>query len=81
VTVGGVLGEAWQLYTRFFRRFFVVAIIVYLVVNLSLFSFLGSFLRYWIGGAIASSIVGPFLAVALTLTYFRLRELEGGSSP
>jgi hypothetical protein len=42
----------------------------------SLFSFLGSFLRYWIGGAIASAIVGPFFAVALTLTYFKLRDLE-----
>ncbi len=42
----------------------------------SVFSFLGSFLRYWIGGTIASSVVGPFLAVALTLTYFKLREGE-----
>jgi hypothetical protein len=47
----------------------------------SLFSFLGSFLRYWLGGAIASAIVGPFFAVALTLTYFKLRELERGATP
>jgi hypothetical protein len=47
----------------------------------SLFSFLGSFLRYWIGGAIASAIVGPFFAVALTLTYFKLRDLERGATP
>jgi hypothetical protein len=40
----------------------------------SIFSFLGPFLRYWIGGAIASAIVDPFLAVALTLMYFHLRE-------
>jgi len=39
-----------------------------------IFSFLGPFLRYWIGGAIASAIVDPFLAVALTLMYFELRE-------
>jgi hypothetical protein len=44
----------------------------------SIFSFLGSFLRYWLGGAIASAIVGPFFAVALTLTYFKLRELNNG---
>jgi hypothetical protein len=43
----------------------------------ALFSFLGPFLRYWIGGAIASAIVGPFLAVALTLTYFELRQRAG----
>jgi hypothetical protein len=39
----------------------------------SLFFLLGSFLRYWIGGAIASAVVGPFFAVALTLMYFTLR--------
>jgi len=43
----------------------------------SIFSFLGAFLRYWIGGAIASAIVGPFFAVALTVTYFELRESSG----
>jgi hypothetical protein len=42
----------------------------------SIFSFLGDFLRYWIGGTIANAIVGPFLAIALTLMYFKLRELE-----
>ena len=40
----------------------------------SIFSFLGPFLRYWIGGTIANAIVDPFLAVALTLMYFHLRE-------
>jgi hypothetical protein len=34
VTVGGVLSEAWGLYTRFFKRFFVIAAAVYLVLNL-----------------------------------------------
>jgi hypothetical protein len=47
----------------------------------SLFSFLGSFLRYWIGGTIASSIVGPFIAVALTVTYFELRQSVGEPEP
>jgi hypothetical protein len=42
----------------------------------SIFSFLGSFLRYWIGGSIASAIVGPFFAVALTLMYYNLADLE-----
>ena len=40
----------------------------------AIFSFLGPFLRYWIGGAIANAIVDPFLAVALVLMYFHLRE-------
>lgn len=42
-----------------------------------IFSFLGTFLRYWIGGTIASAVTGPFLAIALTLMYFKLREREG----
>jgi hypothetical protein len=32
--VGGILGESWRLYTKFFVRFFVIALAVYLVVNL-----------------------------------------------
>jgi hypothetical protein len=40
----------------------------------SIFSFLDPFLRYWIGGTIANAIVDPFLAIALTLMYFHLRE-------
>jgi hypothetical protein len=34
MSVGGILGESWNLYTRFFTRFFVIAAIVYLIVNL-----------------------------------------------
>ena len=47
----------------------------------SIFSFLGPFLRYWLGGAIASAMVDPFLAVALTLMYFHLRESPAGETP
>jgi hypothetical protein len=34
VTVGGILGQAWDLYTRFFVRFFAIAAIVFVVINL-----------------------------------------------
>src|SRR5436305_3792044 len=34
MTVGGILGESWRLYTKFFVRFFVIALIVYGIVNL-----------------------------------------------
>ena len=34
MTIGGILGESWRLYTKFFKRFFVIALIVYLIVNL-----------------------------------------------
>jgi hypothetical protein len=47
----------------------------------AIFSFLNNFFRIWIGGSIASAIVGPFLAIALTLMYFKLRELRAGDAP
>ncbi len=47
----------------------------------SIFSFLNPFLRYWIGGTIANAIVDPFLAVALTLMYFHLRESPAAETP
>jgi hypothetical protein len=50
----------------------------------AIFSFLNPFLRYWIGGTIANAIVYPFLAVALTLMYFHLRDVpatEAAAAP
>ena len=47
----------------------------------SIFSFLSPFLRYWIGGTVANAIVDPFLAVALTLMYFHLRESPATAVP
>jgi hypothetical protein len=46
-----------------------------------IFSFLPNFWRYWIGGSIANAIVDPFLAVALTLTYFELRGSPAADAP
>ena len=68
-----VRGHGWTV----FGVVLITAILTVIASGLiqAIFSFLGSFLRYWIGGAIASAVVGPFLAVALTLTYFTLRGL------
>lgn len=43
------------------------------VVSLIL-SFLPTFLQYWLGGAVASAVAAPFMALAITLTYFALRD-------
>jgi hypothetical protein len=59
----------------------VLAVAIASGVIQSIFYFLGPFLRYWIGGAIASAIVDPFLAVALTLTYFELRDGPAAEPP
>jgi hypothetical protein len=66
VTVGGILGQAWTLYTKFFTRFFVIAAAVYLVVNL-LDALLATALGHGAGTtallaliATAVSIIGTF---------------------
>jgi len=42
------------------------------------FSFLPEFLEILVGGTIAQAIVAPFSAIALAVTYFRLRDAHGG---
>ena len=42
------------------------------------FSFLPEFLEILVGGTIAQAIVAPFSAIALAITYFRLRDAHGG---
>ena len=42
------------------------------------FSFLPRFLEILIGGTVAQAIVAPFGAIALAITYFRLRDVHGG---
>jgi TRAP-type C4-dicarboxylate transport system permease large subunit len=45
------------------------------------FSFLPRFLEIFIGSTIAQAIVAPFSAIALTLTYFKLREVKEATTP
>lgn len=42
----------------------------------AVFSFLPRFLELLIGATVAQAIVAPFSAIALTLTYFKLREAK-----
>ena len=46
------------------------------------FSFLPRFLEIVVGNTIAQAVVSPFVAIALAITYFRLREAhEGATQP
>lgn len=48
----------------------------------ALFSFLPRFLEIFVGGTIAQAVVAPFSAIALTLTYFKLRDAkEAAATP
>ena len=83
--VGDAFGRSRELVRGHAWTVFGVIIIVVILSGIasgiiqSIFSFLPLFFRYWIGGAIANAIVGPFLAVALTLMYFALKELKEGA--
>jgi hypothetical protein len=74
-----VRGHGWTVFAIVILSVLAIAIASGLIQ--AIFSFLGPFLRYWLGGAIANAIVDPFLAVALTLMYFHLRESPAGETP
>jgi hypothetical protein len=61
MTVGGILGESWRLYTKFFTRFFVVAAIVFAVINL-LNAVLG-----WLVGSGSIAIVVALITTVVSL--------------
>ena len=44
------------------------------------FSFLPRFLEIFVGSTIAQSVVAPFSAIAIAITYFRLRDAEVGAA-
>jgi Uncharacterised protein family (UPF0259) len=67
-----VRGHGWTVFGIVILTFLASAIASGVIQGI--FSFLGPFLRYWIGGTIANSIVDPFVAIAVTLVYFHLRE-------
>jgi hypothetical protein len=58
VSVGGILGESWGLYTKFFSRFFVIGLIVYLIVNLI--------------NALVATLVGHGVGISILLALFTL---------
>lgn len=45
------------------------------------FSFLPRFLEILVGATVAQAVVAPFVAIALAITYFRLREAHEGALP
>jgi hypothetical protein len=61
----------------------VVAVVLSIVVQAVLgavLAFLPPFLQSWLGGAIGGALAMPFMALAITLMYFRLREEKGVSA-
>jgi hypothetical protein len=66
VTIGGVLGEAWNLYTRFLGRFFLTAVIVFAILDL-----LSAVAALAAGDSLASGVLWGLVAVTIgVIGYF-----------
>jgi hypothetical protein len=74
-----VRGHGWTV----FGIVLVVGILSAIAASLlqAAFSFLPLFLEIFIGSTIAQAVVAPFGAIALAVTYFRLREAAGHVVP
>ncbi len=81
-SVGEAFGRSRELVRGHAWTVFGVVIVAGLLSGIAagiiqaIFGFFGTFLQIWIGGTISSAIVGPFVAIALTLMYFTLRDLK-----
>ncbi len=79
--------RSWALVRGHGWRVFAVILLTMLLsgiaqsVAIALFAFLPDFFQAWIGGLIANSLVAPFVALAWTVMYFRLREPEPHVEP
>jgi len=66
-----VKGHSWTAFGVILVTLVIAAIAQ--VIFVGVFAFLPDFLRNWIGGLVANSLVTPFVALAWTLMYFHLR--------
>lgn len=66
-----VRGHGWKVFAVILLTILLSA--VGQALALAVFAFLPDFLRDWIGGLVANSLVTPFVALSWTLMYFRLR--------
>src|ERR687891_590960 len=90
-----ILGEAWALYKAHWRHFLPIALVVIVltvlvlivvaillaIVLAILLAWLPDEVRGYIQTLVSNTLTAPFLALAWTLLYFRLRELERPPEP
>ena len=62
MTIGGILGESWRLYTKFFVRFFLIALIVYGIVNL-----VNALVATFFGDSVGVSLLLALLTTVVSL--------------
>ena len=74
-------GRSKQLVSGYFWTVLGIVVITGILTSVAsgilqvIFSFLPLFLEIFVGGTIAA-VVAPFMAIAVTLTYFKLREVK-----
>lgn len=79
----GAFGRSRALVRGFAWKVFAIVVITGLLTGIAsevlqaAFSFLPRFLEIVVGATVAQAIVAPFSAIALAITYFRLREAHG----
>jgi hypothetical protein len=85
--VGEAFGRSRALVRGYGLQVFAIILITSLLTLVfgglltAVFAFLPAFLQNWLGASIAGAIVAPFSAIALTITYFKLREAHGEDEP
>ena len=83
----GAFGRSRELVRGFGWTVFAIVLITGLLTGLAsgilqaAFSFLPRFLEIVIGSTIAQAVVAPFSAIALAITYFRLRDAKADMEP
>jgi len=80
-------GRSRQLVSGYFWTVLGIVVITAILTGIAssilqaVFSFLPLFLEIFLGGTIAQAIVAPFMAIAVTVTYFKLREVKEAAAP
>jgi len=74
-----VRGNGWHVFGTLVLLF-VILIIVNIVLGL-IFAFLPILLRNGLSTVISGTLIAPFIALVVTLIYYRLTDIQGGPGP
>jgi hypothetical protein len=86
-SIGESFGRSWELVKQAGWATFGVAILTFLIIFVAnivitlILTPLPDWLASFISTIVSGAVFAPFAATATTLTYFRLREMEGGGPP
>jgi hypothetical protein len=76
-----VRGSAWQVFGLIVLLFLILLVVSAVVSGILALIGLSTEVARVLGSAVTNAVLVPFVAVALTLAYFRLKELREGDPP